>query len=1137
MKKLSIIFALLLFCVTLHSQQSKDYYYYQGKKVFLTEKSDKIFINLWKNADTESLFSLMQADKYLKLNGLNKNTLNTYLILEVKEGKFSSETLDQYRNNPAVKSAQFMLEYEHNILIGLLNEFTVKLKSATSFAQLQNLISKYVGCVIEREERFVKNQYVLSVNRLSEFNALQLANLFYETGLFEFSKPNFAVINTLCSNDPYFEDQWALLNSSFGGVDIKAEQAWNITQGSPLITIAVPDNGVDLYQPDLQSNLLSGYDVTDSNSDGAPVTDQDNHGTACAGIIGAIKDNDEGISGVAPGCRLIPIKMSCTYELYGNIFTVIKAEWAAYAIRLAYNVGADVISNSWGGGPPDDDVTNAINDAVAYGRNNRGCVIVFASGNKDPYSVNNDIVSYPACLPNVISVGASSPNGFRPLFSNYGIDLDVVAPGEYIYTTDRTGNAGYVGSSKTAEMNICFRDSVRSNITSRDLPDGSDYYCCFTGTSAACPHVAGIAALILSTNNSFSWLQVKEIIESSAQKVKEYNYIYSPIIGRPNGTWNNEMGYGLVDAHKAVVYAKVYGQPKSISGDSNLSICNTYSYTCNIAHQEIFTYQWSCSSNLLITTDVSSNTISITPVNENSGYVSVDIFNQGRLMFTLTKSVFVNNTALPPLTPIVGTSISTNTTWANNNYFLASSVAVERGATLTITSNVYCTSNVSITVQPGGKLVIDGGILQNACEEEMWQGITVLGDRRYTGLVQMKNGGTIQNAITGILVKDEGYVSTNNANFINNTTGVLFQNQDLSNSFTSTNFELNSSYFGATPFVAHIKAQNGGSITATVCTFSGTGSGYGIWASNTNLVVKEYCSDPSPSVGIICPENYVEPSAFSGLNYGIYHISGGILPTLKVRFSHFSNCMENIYIAGTNFAEVIKNDFDITRNMGRGMLVRYATGYKIEENTFRDSNHNPKKTTTGMLVQGSGSAENEVYKNEYKNLSIGQQFSEKNSSQTDIVPCPNCPQSKGIPPPPVTGVQTLCNQFENNYAKDIFISQSASIRKNQGSDTSPAGNRFLGSTPFNIDNALSQHSIEYYYGSFRSELPNMVSPNVTLIRATLDNSCPSKIGSIIINPQNKGEGGLEQSLISHISHLISLHLIRLRLCRTPPKES
>jgi len=170
------------------------------------------------------------------------------------------------------------------------------------------------------------------------------------------------------------------------------------------------------------------------------------------------------------------------------------------------------------------------------GRSGKGCVVVFASGND-----YQSTVGYPAnCNPEVIAVGAISSSGMRASFSNYGSALDVVAPGEDVITT--TTNSGYSSA--------------------------------ISGTSFACPLVAGVAALVLSVNPDLTQKQVADIIESTAKKCG--NYSYTTQSGHTNGTWNNQMGYGLVDAYAAVIKAKntgstVYFNDKTVTTDTVIS--------------------------------------------------------------------------------------------------------------------------------------------------------------------------------------------------------------------------------------------------------------------------------------------------------------------------------------------------------------------------------------------------------------------------------------------------------------------------------------------------------------------------------------------------------------------------------------
>ncbi len=523
-------------CLSLHAQQKESnevFYYYQGEKIFLTEKPDKVFIKLSKDANREKVSGIIAADEAIEKKSREaiEKTWSPFIILESKDEKsLSKETIKKYKDHPDIVSASTMLEYKDGTLQGIMDEIIIKLKKGTTLSQLKKLATNY-QCLIVEENQFTKDQFLLSVSKTSGLNALQIANALYETGLFEFSVPNFYRHNILCSNDSLYDQQWALKNTGqnggITGIDIKIERAWEITEGDPTIRIAVVDEGVELNHPDLEANLLTGYDATGNGTGGGPMFDQlegvkERHGTSCAGIIAAIKDNEIGISGVAPKCKILPVHAS-----FKRASTDL---WLSDGIKWAYKEeygNADVISNSWGGGSPSSAMENAIDSALLVGRGGKGCVLVFASGNYDTIPV-----LYPASRTDVIAVGAASPCGERKSPSscdslywggNYGSALDVVAPGVLIPTTDLTGTDGYANGNYTLD---------------------------FGGTSAACPHVAGIAALILSREPNLTYSQVRQLIESTAQKTGGYNY--QSTAGRPNGKWYYEMGYGLVNAHAAV---------------------------------------------------------------------------------------------------------------------------------------------------------------------------------------------------------------------------------------------------------------------------------------------------------------------------------------------------------------------------------------------------------------------------------------------------------------------------------------------------------------------------------------------------------------------------------------------------------
>jgi serine protease len=244
----------------------------------------------------------------------------------------------------------------------------------------------------------------------------------------------------------------------------------------------------------------------------SPSQNLNEHGTWVAGIIGSEQNNNYQISGVAPKSKLISVSMSGLSSPQGVLNRINGMNWAM-------TNGADVMNCSWRASYSLDLLNDAIRNISINGRNGLGTVIVYCAGNYDGIP-QHSTMWYPAKSDlNLISVGSTTINGNRYIGSCFGTNLDVVAPGHNIITTASSNGLNYV-----------------------------------TGTSFAAPHVSGIAALILSVNPCLSANQVRDIIEKTCQKVG--SYAYATTADRPNGTWNIEMGYGLVDAHAAVLLAQ-----------------------------------------------------------------------------------------------------------------------------------------------------------------------------------------------------------------------------------------------------------------------------------------------------------------------------------------------------------------------------------------------------------------------------------------------------------------------------------------------------------------------------------------------------------------------------------------------------
>jgi len=501
---------------------------------------------------------------------------------------------------------------------------------------------------------------------------------------------------------------------------------------------------------------------------------------------------------------------------------------------------------------------------------------------------------------------------------------------------------------------------------------------------------------------------------------------------------------------------------------------------------------------------------------------------------------------------------TSNQTLTNTTLIIGEELCIKNNTTATFkNSSLRFHSSAKVVIEPGSKLVIDNTTMTNSCPNALWQGITVMGDltkpvtTQYQGFVEVKNGGKIENARCGITVKGGASVETSEAHFMNNTVGVLFEPKAAGGTFKLTNFVLNNSYLGESgtsswgdkrDFVAHLKMQNSGTVNVTGCNFSSTAPSYislrnrGIDASNTHLIIKEYCPPNAPVLQPMkfCNESFSTKNIFSGFYYAIHFFDFGTLAKLKVRFSHFENNLHSsIYTGGSKYVELFKNKFNVNKPNTFGVYTRESWGFQIEENDFQDKQPSANKETVGIRVINSGSTENEIYRNQYNYLSIAQQFMGRNSSQTfntggggndeeeqeetdirGIEPGTGVAQYKKV-----TGLQSLCNIFKNSEYADMLIGSwgypaddKNSIRREQGSYANPAGNEFRSNPVLNIDNTLSQHALNYFYDMNDAyAFPNNVSSNVFRIPTPASNGCPAKFGT------GGGSGGVTLALEQYIT--------------------
>lgn len=303
-------------------------------------------------------------------------------------------------------------------------------------------------------------------------------------------------------NDPGFPSQYSLHNlgqridgsAGIADSDVDAVEAWELTPGAAQIVIAVLDAGVSNEHPDLFHKLLDGYNSTGAGNTHDTHDPFNSHGTHVAGIAAAQSNNREGMTGMSWASPIMPIKMA-------NILGFTSDVWMSEGLIWAVDNGANVAVISFGL----DSGSDLMHAAMRYACES-GVVVCASTGNSGVEGVK-----YPAKYPETIAVGATDNRDKIASFSTFGAEVTVVAPGVNIVST--------------------WDDFLRAPT-----------YEYQSGTSAACPLVGGVAALMLSANPNLTPVQVATILKNSSED-----------FGEPG--FDIHYGHGRVNAHRAVATA------------------------------------------------------------------------------------------------------------------------------------------------------------------------------------------------------------------------------------------------------------------------------------------------------------------------------------------------------------------------------------------------------------------------------------------------------------------------------------------------------------------------------------------------------------------------------------------------------
>ncbi len=567
--------------------QEKPFYYYHGKKIELKPSVSEVYVKFRKNVQAARKTDALRNMRQLTL-AKDQSPLLQALRYELAPSERNEsgmkKILAELRAKPDVEAAFPAYISEFGDTLYVTNE-VIYMPKVKGDSRLQGMHAEHSATVVETFYMGPNKEQVL-VQLADGVDPIVAAQRMVESGLVEFAQPNFMTIcHThqsaekftpptqpapdpdeerareilkivreaknpmraalpigpirlyLTPNDPSFTQQWFLQNTgqTIGGqvgvigADISTVSAWDITTGSSTVVVSVWDSGYDLAHPELAGQIVSSYDAagTDGNTGvGGPAVPtnpgaaNENHGTPCAGLIAALTNNNASVASVGYNVRLHLVRNGFNFTSTGS-FSTTDAVIARCATATVGVAGLVAVSQSWGGGSANASWEASFASVRTNARSGLGAVMLFSAGNG-----GTSVVGYPARAANIIAVGATDNSDRKAGFSQFGDSLDVVAPGVNTLTLDRSGPPGYTSGNETF----------------------------FGGTSAACPVAAGVVALAASVNTSLTGGQLEEILQRSCDKTG--NYIYGTATGRTLGPWNIQMGYGRVNARRAVQIAQ-----------------------------------------------------------------------------------------------------------------------------------------------------------------------------------------------------------------------------------------------------------------------------------------------------------------------------------------------------------------------------------------------------------------------------------------------------------------------------------------------------------------------------------------------------------------------------------------------------
>lgn len=539
-----------------------------------------------------------------------------------------------------------------------------------------------------------------------------------------------------------------------------------------------------------------------------------------------------------------------------------------------------------------------------------------------------------------------------------------------------------------------------------------------------------------------------------------------------------------------------------------------------------------------------------------------------------------------------------------NTAYIRDNIIIPAGRSITIQGmNIHFAPGAEFIVQqgnsstPGGRLILNNCTLtvDNRCgANQMWRGVVVRGNvngpqntlatSRHAWLI-MNNNSVIEYATTGAFADRGGVIQATNSAFINNRTGVQFNNFQNINHINGGLID-NISFFDNTNFISNQQILNFNTIPAFFARIAQTDGirfigcnfinqdplafpiqnrGIGIQGNDARITVMQKCTFPTT---INCT-NFI-PCNFENLNYGIRINNIAGLKPLTCTRSNFNNNFRGAELSFANVSRITENNFKALKDnqYTYGLYLNNCTGYKVEANDFThypNSNIADNGTTYGIIVTNSGSAPNIIYRNTFHNLYIGGQSQGINAEAPQIVNINGTPYEI----PSNIGLRWQCNTFYNAITEADLAYTSGRIAYQQGfcasasspfyvAEQTPAGNLFSHNTnnPYNDFFANIGFTLDVNYAHHQS-LPttplsytqSVITTQACNVNYNPNNSCPNNLGKLsksllqqrlsdikteINNEYHKIDGGNTAYLINAINSNMSVGDLKNLLMQYSP---